>query len=352
MCDVESLARALREADLDLEDAPTALGATEGDEGTVRRVYAAGNRFARLRRILEDAGYERVEIDGSPESIRLQLTLDAVDLCHRSPGARFVLAAEPDALEPLLERLASYGREVTLFDPASAPAARPGVRREEPARDDEAPRPRPARRPAPAAAEDLEDGDDFALEELEEVDEEDAFGDDLDEDDEGFDEDEDEDDGAFEVEDFLEEEEEEEDEDEDEGDDEDEDFVVEPKAPRVRRRHGGDSPAAPVRPIGDRAPQPSRDRAASSLRPRNQDDPFDLLLGAIERIMQGPPRLVFESVVRQEILEMEPRFNERAAGFGSFTEFFEEARERGLIELRREPATGTYVVTGARLEPR
>jgi hypothetical protein len=322
LCDVESLARGLREADLDLEDAPMALGAAEGAEGAVRRVYAAGNRFARLRRILEDAGFERVEVDGTPEAIRLQLTLDAIDLCHRSPGARFVLVAEPGELGPLLERLAGYGREVALFDPATA-AGRPktGVVT---AREPVKPGKRTSHRPAPEL-----EGHDELGEDFEEEDEED-FEEDLEVD---FEE---------EIEDAFE------DEGEDEGEEEDEDQEEEP---RVDRRAAGAREDVPRQASGDRGAPPRREqRRALTLRPRDRDDPFDLLLGAIERIVQGPPRLVFESVVRQEILEMEPRFNERSAGFGSFTELFEEAQERGLVQLRREPATGTYVVTAARLE--
>jgi hypothetical protein len=400
LCDVEIVATVVREAGLDLEGAPTALAAAAGGESGVRRVYALGNRFSRLRRVLEDAGYERVAVEGTPASLRLRMAVDAVDLSHRDLGTSFLLAASGDEIQPLIERLEQEGRAVTLFG-AEALVDLPGETRGRGRgeRDEAAPAPAPRR--ARVTASELPDEGDVETDEDEDLAEEsederledggleDGGLEDGEYEDETLDDDEDDDDfeEAFDDEDAF---------DEDAFDDFDDDalddetidgetiddetiddemlddeadeagdgFVDEPRRearpvaiverPAERARAASSAPAGP-RPARPQRSDERRQPAAAAYEAqpaatrRDAEDPFGLLLGAIERIVQGQPRLVFESVVRQEILEMEPGFNEREAGFGSFTEFFEEAQERGLIELAREPATGTYLVVGARL---
>jgi hypothetical protein len=41
----------------------------------------------------------------------------------------------------------------------------------------------------------------------------------------------------------------------------------------------------------------------------------------------------------------QPQFNEEYHGYSSFNKLLEDAKQRGLIELAKDPRSGTYVVT-------
>jgi hypothetical protein len=41
-----------------------------------------------------------------------------------------------------------------------------------------------------------------------------------------------------------------------------------------------------------------------------------------------------------------PSFNEGYHGYGSFSELLEDAERQNIIKLKKDPRSGTYVVTG------
>ena len=67
--------------------------------------------------------------------------------------------------------------------------------------------------------------------------------------------------------------------------------------------------------------------------------------------------VVQASLVKDTMKRKRPAFSEAALGFGSFSEMLEEARDAGLVTLRRDERSGTWVVTAtagdeARTRPR
>ena len=52
------------------------------------------------------------------------------------------------------------------------------------------------------------------------------------------------------------------------------------------------------------------------------------------------------SLVKDTMKRKRPAFSEAALGYGSFSEMLEDAQEAGIVTLRKDERSGTYVVTG------
>jgi uncharacterized protein (TIGR00288 family) len=103
-------------------------------------------------------------------------------------------------------------------------------------------------------------------------------------------------------------------------------------------------------------PEPSRKRArrttaVATRKETNGDVPgpdpakaFDLLVATVEALTseRGTDENIWASMVKQAIKRRNPGFNERAYGFGSFTDLLREAEKRGLIDL--EEKSGNWQV--------
>ena len=50
------------------------------------------------------------------------------------------------------------------------------------------------------------------------------------------------------------------------------------------------------------------------------------------------------SLVKDTIKRKQPQFNEEYHGYSSFTRLLEDAQRHGLVKLRRDARSGTYVV--------
>lgn len=70
-----------------------------------------------------------------------------------------------------------------------------------------------------------------------------------------------------------------------------------------------------------------------------------LLREALDRLLQGSPRLVWGTVVLETMQELDPSFREGEPSFASFDQLLEEAQRRGLLRLERSPVTESYLVT-------
>ena len=52
------------------------------------------------------------------------------------------------------------------------------------------------------------------------------------------------------------------------------------------------------------------------------------------------------SLVKDTMKRKRPAFSEAAFGYGSFSELLEDAQESGVVTLRKDERSGTYVITG------
>jgi hypothetical protein len=115
------------------------------------------------------------------------------------------------------------------------------------------------------------------------------------------------------------------------------------------RPAAGELLAAGERPVG--VPRGFADSAVARRRPRSEPgDSFGLLREALDRVLEGPPRLVWGSLVLEAMQELEPTFGGGDAEFGSFEGLLEEAQRRGVLKLERSPDTDSYLVTAVAID--
>lgn len=84
--------------------------------------------------------------------------------------------------------------------------------------------------------------------------------------------------------------------------------------------------------------------------PRNvkaeQKEGFRLLIDAMVALARENKEILWSSMVKDTIKRKRPAFNESAYGYRSFSEMLEDAERNGVIELRKDSRSGTYVVVG------
>lgn len=92
------------------------------------------------------------------------------------------------------------------------------------------------------------------------------------------------------------------------------------------------------RPIGN-APAIKKDL------PKKKKEAFQLLLDAITGLIRENKEVLHASMVKDFIKRKLPSFNESYHGYHNFTELMEDAEKNGIIKLKVDSRSGTYVVT-------
>ena len=77
--------------------------------------------------------------------------------------------------------------------------------------------------------------------------------------------------------------------------------------------------------------------------PKPVQEAFDLLLDAIQALQRENKEL-HSSLVKETIKRKQPQFSEEYHGYRSFNRLLEDAAKRGLISIRKDARSGTYVV--------
>ncbi len=77
--------------------------------------------------------------------------------------------------------------------------------------------------------------------------------------------------------------------------------------------------------------------------PKREQQAFDLLLDAVEAL-QRENRELHSSLVKETMKRKQPQFSEEYHGYRSFNRLLEEAAKRGLIVIRKDSRSGTYVI--------
>lgn len=81
--------------------------------------------------------------------------------------------------------------------------------------------------------------------------------------------------------------------------------------------------------------------------PKGKAKNFALLITTMQALMRENKEVLYSSMVKQTMKRKNPTFDEGALGYSSFSQFLEDARDAGIIELERNTrASGTYVITG------
>src|SRR5213076_1149473 len=85
---------------------------------------------------------------------------------------------------------------------------------------------------------------------------------------------------------------------------------------------------------------------AGSKPAHDKDSAFRLLADTVRALQRENFEVIQASLVKDTMKRNRPAFSEAALGYGSFSELLEDAQESGIVTLRKDERSGTYVVTG------
>ena len=90
---------------------------------------------------------------------------------------------------------------------------------------------------------------------------------------------------------------------------------------------------------------PRHGRERTRARPAvDSDDGFRLLADTVRALRRENFEVIQASLVKDTLKRKRPAFSEAALGYGSFSELLEDAEKAGVITLRRDERSGTYLV--------
>jgi len=92
---------------------------------------------------------------------------------------------------------------------------------------------------------------------------------------------------------------------------------------------------------GAGAPPAKREKPAAG-----RDQAFAEIADTVRALQRENFELMQASLVKDTLKRKRPAFSEAALGYGSFSELLEDAQEAGVVTLRKDERSGTYVVTG------
>jgi hypothetical protein len=72
---------------------------------------------------------------------------------------------------------------------------------------------------------------------------------------------------------------------------------------------------------------------------------FALLADTVRALQRENFEIIQASLVKDTMKRKRPAFSESALGYGSFSELLEDAQDAGVVALRKDDRSGTYVVT-------
>ncbi len=87
-----------------------------------------------------------------------------------------------------------------------------------------------------------------------------------------------------------------------------------------------------------------RPMAGISNLPEKVQECFSLLIDAVLALQRENKEVLWGSMVKQTMKRKKPSFNETYYGFRTFSHLLEDAQRRGIVLLRRDQKSGSYVV--------
>jgi uncharacterized protein (TIGR00288 family) len=80
--------------------------------------------------------------------------------------------------------------------------------------------------------------------------------------------------------------------------------------------------------------------------PERKREVFALLIEACNALRRENHEVLYASMIKDTMKRKKPSFDESYYGYRSFTHLLEDADDSGLVDIERNPKSGTYVVTG------
>jgi uncharacterized LabA/DUF88 family protein len=78
--------------------------------------------------------------------------------------------------------------------------------------------------------------------------------------------------------------------------------------------------------------------------PEKLQDCFNLLVDSVSALQRENKELLWGSMVKETMKRKKPSFNETYYGFRSFSHLLEDAQRRGIVVLRRDQRSGSYII--------
>ena len=80
--------------------------------------------------------------------------------------------------------------------------------------------------------------------------------------------------------------------------------------------------------------------------PKKQCEAFKIIADGLLGLLRENKDTIWASMLKQTIKRKRPQFDESYFGYRTFSDLLEDAEKHGVIEMRTDPRSGTYVVTG------
>jgi uncharacterized LabA/DUF88 family protein len=78
--------------------------------------------------------------------------------------------------------------------------------------------------------------------------------------------------------------------------------------------------------------------------PEKLQDCFNLLVDSVSALQRENKEILWGSMVKETMKRKKPSFNETYYGFRSFSHLLEDAQRRGIVALRRDQRSGSYII--------
>jgi uncharacterized LabA/DUF88 family protein len=78
--------------------------------------------------------------------------------------------------------------------------------------------------------------------------------------------------------------------------------------------------------------------------PQKQQEVFSLLVDSILALQRENKEILWGSMVKETMKRKKPSFNETYYGYRSFSHLLEDAQRKGVVTLRRDQRSGSYIV--------
>jgi len=79
--------------------------------------------------------------------------------------------------------------------------------------------------------------------------------------------------------------------------------------------------------------------------PEKKKEAFQLLVDSVVALVRENKEVLWSSLVKETMKRKKPSFNESYHGYRAFSDLLEDAEKEGIIQLRTDARSGTYVIT-------
>ncbi len=80
--------------------------------------------------------------------------------------------------------------------------------------------------------------------------------------------------------------------------------------------------------------------------PEKKKEAFQLLVDSVVALVRENKEVLWSSMVKETMKRKKPSFNESYHGYRTFSDLLEDAEKEGVIQLRTDTRSGTYVIIG------